>query len=214
MSSARLCSILPRRLGSHHLTRNKSIVPSSFKSHHIFSTLPYPSQPSKLTVSTRFNNYSTNANTKNTAKPKMTPLPGGCYCGSIRYVINLEDPETQARTSICHCGNCKRFTGGEHGITTKIPKSALEVTKGKNHIKVHEADNGSGVLLHREFCGTCGGPLLEYGANAGDKIYVFYGTMEDHARGQVEPKGEFFCKLRDPWMPEIEGLFQKQEIKE
>ncbi|OTA78791.1 hypothetical protein M434DRAFT_402187 [Hypoxylon sp. CO27-5] len=144
----------------------------------------------------------------------MTPLPGGCYCGSIRYVINLEDPETQARTSICHCGNCKKFTGGEHGITTKIPKSAFEITKGRDRIKIHEADNGSGVTLHREFCGTCGGPLLEYGANAGDKIYVFYGTMEDHARGQVEPKGEFFCKLRDPWMPEIEGLFQKQEIKE
>lgn len=42
-------------------------------------------------------------------------------------------------------------------------------------------------------------------ANSGENIYIFYGTMEDHARGQVEPKGEFFCKLRDPWMPEIEG---------
>lgn len=41
--------------------------------------------------------------------------------------------------------------------------------------------------------------------NAGDNIYIFYGTMEDHARGQVEPKGEFFCKLRDPWMPSVEG---------
>ncbi|KAF3022081.1 hypothetical protein E8E14_013539 [Neopestalotiopsis sp. 37M] len=73
-----------------------------------------------------------------------------------------------------------------------------------DQIKVHEADNGSGVMLHREFCGRCGGSLLEYGANAGDNIYVFYGTLEDHARGQVEPKGEFFCKLRDPWMPEVE----------
>ncbi|CAJ2514069.1 Uu.00g021880.m01.CDS01 [Anthostomella pinea] len=51
-------------------------------------------------------------------------------------------------------------------------------------------------------------------ANAGDFIYIFYGTLEDHARGQVEPKGEFFCKLRDPWMPEIQGLFHKQQIKE
>lgn len=44
-------------------------------------------------------------------------------------------------------------------------------------------------------------------ANAGDNIYVFYGTMEDHARDQVEPKGEFFCKLRDPWMPEVGGEY-------
>ncbi|KAI1255472.1 hypothetical protein MGN70_003538 [Eutypa lata] len=142
------------------------------------------------------------------------PLPGGCYCGAVRYTITLEDPENQARTSICHCGNCKKFTGGEHGITTKIPRSAFAVTEGQEHVRTHEADNGSGTVLHREFCGTCGGPLLEYGAKAGENIYVFYGTMEDHARGQVQPKGEFFCKLRDPWMPEVSGLFQKWEIKE
>ncbi|RYP70433.1 hypothetical protein DL771_005474 [Monosporascus sp. 5C6A] len=144
----------------------------------------------------------------------MAPLPGGCYCGAIRYTITLDDPHSQARTSICHCGNCKKFTGGENGITTKIPKSAFEIKQGRDQVRVHEADNGSGTLLHREFCGTCGSPLLEYGANAGDNIYVFYGTMEDHARAQVQPKGEFFGKLRDPWMPEIQGLFQKREIKE
>ncbi|KAL7627296.1 hypothetical protein AAE478_001485 [Parahypoxylon ruwenzoriense] len=144
----------------------------------------------------------------------MTPLPGRCSCGAIRYIINLSDPDTQARTSICHCENCKRFTGGEHGITTRIPRSAFAITRGSECVRTHEADNGSGGLLHREFCGVCGGPLLEYGANAGDNIYVFYGTLEDHARGQVEPKGEFFCRLRDPWMPEIQGLFQKQEIEE
>ncbi|KAI0014254.1 Mss4-like protein [Xylariaceae sp. FL0662B] len=140
----------------------------------------------------------------------MVPLPGGCYCGAVRYTITLNDPESEARTSICHCRSCKKFTGCNYGITTKIPKSSFQITQGRDHVKVHEADNG----LHREFCGTCGGSLLEYGANAGDNIYVFYGTLEDHARGQVEPKGEFFCKLRDPWMPEIQGLFQKQEIKQ
>lgn len=93
------------------------------------------------------------------------PLPGGCYCGAVRYTITLEDPENQARTSICHCGNCKKFTGGEHGITTKIPRSAFAVTEGRKHVRTHEADNGSGTVLHREFCGTCGGPLLEYGVS-------------------------------------------------
>lgn len=95
------------------------------------------------------------------------PLPGGCYCGAVRYTITLEDPENQARTSICHCGNCKKFTGGEHGITTKIPRSAFAVTEGQEHVRTHEADNGSGTVLHREFCGTCGGPLLEYGVSSG-----------------------------------------------
>ncbi|KAI0398487.1 Mss4-like protein [Xylariaceae sp. FL0594] len=147
----------------------------------------------------------------------MPPLPGGCYCGAIRYTIDLSSPEAEARTSICHCGNCKRFTGGNYGITTRVPRSAFRLDPGsaeKNSVKVHEADNGSGVRLTRHFCGVCGSGILEFGENAGDNIYVFYGTLDDHARAQVEPKGEFFCKLRDPWMPEIEGLFHKNEIKE
>ncbi|KIW65630.1 hypothetical protein PV04_07872 [Phialophora macrospora] len=139
-------------------------------------------------------------------------IPGGCYCRRIRYEITLDKPDEQARTSICHCGNCKKFTGGENGITSKIPKSSFKVTEGKDFITVHEADNGAGTILHREFCKACGGPILEYGANAGDFVYVFYGSL-DHPTA-LPPKGEFFTSKRDPWMPEVPGLFQKKKIKE
>ncbi|KAE9396299.1 hypothetical protein BT96DRAFT_966510 [Gymnopus androsaceus JB14] len=144
-------------------------------------------------------------------------LPGTCYCGTIHYTITLDNPSTEARTSICHCHNCKKFTGGNYGITTKIPRSAFQVTQGQDKIKVHETHEGNGsgpMKLRREFCGECGSGILEFGANAGDFIYVFYGTLDDHARGMVEPKGEFFTKFRDPWMPEVEGLFQKHEMKQ
>ncbi|KAI1182168.1 Mss4-like protein [Nemania serpens] len=145
----------------------------------------------------------------------MPPLPGGCYCAKIRYQITLDDPASQARTSLCHCGNCKRFTGGGFGVTTRVPRSSFSIERGgEDYVRVHEADNGSGVTLRREFCGVCGSGILEFGANAGDNIYIFYGTLDDEARCQVEPKGEFFCKMRDPWMPEVEGLFHKNEIKE
>lgn len=33
--------------------------------------------------------------------------PGGCYCTKVRYEIALDDADKQARTSLCHCGNCK-----------------------------------------------------------------------------------------------------------
>lgn len=98
---------------------------------------------------------------------KMPDLPGSCYCHAIKFTITLEDPDSEARTSICHCGNCKKFTGCNYGITTKISRSALRITDRRDQIKVHEADNGSGVMLHREFCGLCGGSLLEYGVSIG-----------------------------------------------
>ena len=96
---------------------------------------------------------------------------------------------------LCHCGNCKRFTGGPFGITTKIPRSAFAYTRGSGGegtgdgeegtqggkkgggfegekvITVHEADNGSGVILRREFCGRCGGGVLEYGVSLVCPVY-------------------------------------------
>ena len=36
-----------------------------------------------------------------------------------------------------------------------------------------------------------------------DFTYIMYGTLEKP--GELPPKGEFFCKRREAWMPEIPG---------
>jgi len=123
--------------------------------------------------------------------------------------VHLESAD-DARTSICHCNNCKKFFGTPFGVTTKIPKSAFGYRNSSSKPVVHEADNGTGTILHREFCGRCGSGILEYGANAGDFVYIMYGSLD--RPGQLPPKGEFFCKLREGWMPEIPGVFHKSEI--
>ncbi|KAI9786058.1 MAG: hypothetical protein M1816_008149 [Peltula sp. TS41687] len=133
---------------------------------------------------------------------------GGCYCGEIRYEIDLASPD-DARTSICHCKNCRKWTGSAFGITTKVLRKAFKIVEGKT--KEHVSDNGSGTELHREFCETCGSGILEYGANAGDFTYINYGTLDKP--DQLPPKGEFFCKVRAKWLPEIPDIFHKQEIK-
>jgi hypothetical protein len=40
--------------------------------------------------------------------------------------------------------------------------------------------------------------------NAGDFTYIMYGSLDEPE--ELPPKGEFFCKSRDGWMPEIPGL--------
>ncbi|KLO17307.1 hypothetical protein SCHPADRAFT_913688 [Schizopora paradoxa] len=112
----------------------------------------------------------------------MSKYTGGCYCRAVRYEINRK--EGDGSMSIRHCQNCKKFTGSENGITTKVPKDAFTVTKG--HTKVHEGDNGSGTNLIREFS-VC-------------TRYVFY--------------GEFFCSQRAQWMPEVPGVFHKDKVKD
>jgi hypothetical protein len=126
-----------------------------------------------------------------TPRSTMPPVNGSCYCTSLAFTLTLTDPAEDARTSLCHCGNCKKFTGGPFGVTTKVSRSSFKYTKGaggegtncedardgkgaeargdggeKVVIKVHEADNGGGVVIRREFCGVCGGPILEYGVSS------------------------------------------------
>ncbi|KAF8247899.1 hypothetical protein K440DRAFT_627795 [Wilcoxina mikolae CBS 423.85] len=138
----------------------------------------------------------------------MPTYSGSCYCGDIKYTVTLSSPD-EARTSICHCKNCRKWTGSAFGITTKVPRSSLSVT-GKT--VEHVSDNGSGTKLFREFCGTCGSGILEYGENAGENTYITYGTLEKPM--ELPPKGEFYCKYRQEWMPEVPDVFHKKEIKE
>lgn len=63
------------------------------------------------------------------------------------------------------------------------------------------------MQLTREFCVYCGAGLCEYGANAGENVYVFYGTLDREGRERLRPKGEFFTKYREAWVPEVEGEF-------
>ena len=93
----------------------------------------------------------------------MAKPPGMCYCCIIHDAISLRDLHKKDRTSLCRCGNCKKFTGGNYGATTKLPRSAFTITRARDQVRVHEADNGSDVKLHRGFWGTRDGPLLEDG---------------------------------------------------
>ena len=95
-------------------------------------------------------------------------------------------------------------------MTTRVPSDAFKIT-GEKKPTVHEADNGSGVLLHREFCSDCGSGILEYGANAKGKVYLMYGTLDD--KKPFPPRGEFFCSMREKWTPQVPDTFQKQKVK-
>ncbi|KAI3572421.1 Mss4-like protein [Fusarium oxysporum f. sp. albedinis] len=106
--------------------------------------------------------------------------------GNIKYSVSLDSPD-DARTSLCHCGSCCRAFGTNFGLTTKIALGGFNYDQGKP--KTFKQENG----VVREFCDNCGAFIYEYG---------------------FPPKGEFFCKYRAEWMPEVPELFHKNEIKE
>ncbi|KAK1141736.1 hypothetical protein N8T08_008834 [Aspergillus melleus] len=139
--------------------------------------------------------------------PKYT---GSCYCRKIEYELDLSSPD-DARTSLCHCRNCKKAFGTNYGLTAKVPKDAINIVRGTP--KDHAADNGSGVVIHREFCAGCGSFILEYGDAVKEQFrYLCVGSLDDPE--VLPPKGEFFCSSRASWMPEVPGVFHKQQVKE
>ncbi|KAJ5369701.1 uncharacterized protein N7496_005793 [Penicillium cataractarum] len=142
----------------------------------------------------------------------MPVYTGSCFCRKIEYELRLESAE-DARTTLCHCRNCKKAFGTNYGLTAKVPKDTFHLTKGQP--KEHAGDNGSGVNIYRHFCDTCGSFILEFGErqeNAKDHYrYICVGSLDDTEA--LPPKGEFFCKARASWMPEIPNVFHKQEIQ-
>ncbi|KAF2276358.1 uncharacterized protein EI97DRAFT_433199 [Westerdykella ornata] len=139
-------------------------------------------------------------------------LTGSCYCRNLTFQMHL-DSKDDARTSLCHCKNCKKAFGGAFGLTTKVPLKGFRYAQGSGEPTVHVGDNGSGTNLYREFCPKCGSYICEYGEQAkSDFRYIATGALDDPSA--VPPKGEFFCSLREGWMPEVPNVFHKQKIKE
>jgi hypothetical protein len=62
-------------------------------------------------------------------------LPGGCYCGAVRYVLRLASAD-EARTHICHCSACRKMHGGVFGVTARVAVQALRYEQGKDDLTV------------------------------------------------------------------------------
>ncbi|KAK4095459.1 hypothetical protein Purlil1_255 [Purpureocillium lilacinum] len=114
-------------------------------------------------------------------------VPGQGFLGKCR---DLEVSET----TLCAAGLYASRRGPKREL--QVPLSCFQYVQGTAH--KFTQDNG----VTREFCNTCGVFICEYGEQAADKFrYVMWGTMSEP--DTFPPKGEFFCKNRANWMPEI-----------
>lgn len=133
----------------------------------------------------------------------MTTYKGKCVCGALKYSVTLDSPD-DARTSLCHCHNCRHAFGTNFGLTTKVPVTSMKYEQ--NEPKLFKTEHN----VCREFCDTCGTYICEYGEQQGRQWrYVVWGTFDDPE--SFPPKGEFLGKYRAEWMPEIQGVFHISE---
>ena len=74
---------------------------------------------------------------------------GKCYCGDIRF--EFEDP-IQSQL-LCHCRECRYFSGGEANASIVILEETFRVTKGE--LKTFSRRDLDSPRI-RYFCGNCG----------------------------------------------------------
>ena len=71
--------------------------------------------------------------------PFVVPSEGGCQCGEIRYRL-VGEPVWLA---VCHCGNCKRQSGGTFGMSLRMHKADVKLIKGEPKCWTGVSDNGN-----------------------------------------------------------------------
>ena len=83
-------------------------------------------------------------------------MKGSCLCGRV----SLESRGTIHNGRICHCTNCRKFSGTASAAWGLVQADHLSV-RGTEHVTKYDA--GSGGL--RVFCSSCGSPLWYEPAN-------------------------------------------------
>ena len=119
---------------------------------------------------------------------------GGCMCGAVRYEAS-GDPEHHA---LCHCGDCRRWSGAPMSGWIAFKDSAVAITGAP--LTYASSEHG-----RREFCGTCGTGLFYRNAKFLPGIIdIQSGTLD---APEADPAGaEIMVKERLPWMEDLSGL--------
>ena len=115
-------------------------------------------------------------------------MSGGCQCGRVRYAARIASDDAY----LCHCGMCRRATGGVSIAFCNVRKADLRWTAG-------EPDHyASSPIARRGFCSACGTPLtFDYPDSPNMDLTV--GSFDDPSR--FRPREHFAIETAlEPWL--------------
>ena len=124
---------------------------------------------------------------------------GGCLCGRLRYHI------TGPIDSVghCHCGMCRRSSGGVVTTWISLPAERFTFTRGKPAV-YQSSEHGK-----RSFCGDCGAQITFWSRRSPAEIDVTLATLDDVSDHPADR--HVFVKDRLPWLHLDEHLPCHQE---
>ena len=95
---------------------------------------------------------------------------GACFCGAVELTVTGQ-PNAMG---YCHCRSCRSWSGGPVNAFTLWDPSAVQVTKGAEHVATYHKTE----MSHRQYCRQCGGHLMTRHPPL-SMIDVFAATLPD-----------------------------------
>ncbi|TDH58156.1 GFA family protein [Dankookia rubra] len=118
------------------------------------------------------------------------PLPGGCNCGEVRYLIT----QPILTTYICHCHLCQKRTGSAFSMSVVIPADGFDLARGKPLRTERRLAGGARIFAH--VCPAC--HSRTHTQREGRKtVNVRAGTLDDTS--WVRPVAQFWTSSAQPW---------------
>jgi len=129
---------------------------------------------------------------------------GGCLCGKIRYRV----PAQPLATVICHCRHCQKQAGSAFSVVAVFARDELHI---EGSLCIFEDRGTSGQKVFRQFCGSCGSPVLTDTERAREQglIFVKAGTFDDVS--DLEPTTHYWTKHAHHWLPLPSGVELKDQ---
>jgi len=112
---------------------------------------------------------------------------GGCLCGAIRYRVTGEP----VAATLCHCGSCRRASGGTNVAWAVFDQDKFEWLNG--YPGVYSSSPGIEWL----YCRDCGSTVGYRRASRPEHMDITTGTLDDP--GRYPPDVEIWLEQKIGW---------------
>jgi hypothetical protein len=128
---------------------------------------------------------------------------GGCLCGDVRFFIT-----GPIRNIVyCHCSRCRRAQGSAFATNGIVAADDFEITKGAKSLTTFQSMPGK----KKQFCRTCGSPILSINAATPDVVRVRIGTIQSPI--SERPMAHIFATSKADWDSITDDLPQYPEYE-
>lgn len=116
---------------------------------------------------------------------------------------------------VCHCNNCKKWSGSAFATNVHFPKSALKLENSSKTSSYFDGDTETGRTIERYFCSRCGCCLYIIGPHKPDTVNIASGVLnglvgssgdnvitadEDKRLAGLRPSLEVYKEGKCPWV--------------